>query len=573
MRILRKFLALTGALILIVAAWLWWNRPQKVDMTAYVPADSLLYLEANDLPAIASSLTQTDAWKALAAPAGIRTTVGQVGLWGKFAAWTGIGPAESVVLSRAQVAVTVLGMDAADAGDTLKIKPRYAIIVETHTNESRARAVAEKRVGDFARRAYGQPLVEQKKIDGTELTIWSAPTGERRIVAAVTGSVIVVGTNEVAVQACLAVRRGERPSLTGNPQVEEIRKRVNGKDALSFGYVSPTGSAQLLEVATAAYAGQMIENPQLQGAIASRLPQLASKLLGQGGWSARLARGMIEDHYYLSLQNGTALRLKDALASQPGGEFAATRLLPAEAYSLTRYNYRNPEVAWRSLSATISSQVDAVSAVFVTRLLGSVLSPYGIDDPETFLRAVGSEIVTARLDDTGTLTVTIVEVRDEKTLRDFVNQRLGPKARTERVGENELLISVAKEKGAASFVAGRLLMGSEASVRRCLEAQSQGRTLPESDSFKKAASLISQQETAGVTTLTDDSTPARTFIVSLASQRGVQAQPFNQTQLAQALDGLAYAVSETRLVEGGFERKTQSSFGQFGSLASQFSTK
>jgi hypothetical protein len=39
------------------------------------------------------------------------------------------------------------------------------------------------------------------------------------------------------------------------------------------------------------------------------------------------------------------------------------------------------------------------------------------------------------------------------------------------------------------------------------------------------------------------------------------------------LDGLNYAMSETRLVEGGFERKTRSSFGQFGTLVAQFSTE
>src|ERR1051326_3586924 len=133
MRFIRKALLILLALIIIFAIWVWWNRPRKVDMTAYVPADSLIYLEANDLPEIATGIISTDAWKALAPAAGIRSDFGNIGWLSRLAALTGIGPADAVVLSRAQIAVTVLGFDAADAGDTLKIKPRYAIVAETQT--------------------------------------------------------------------------------------------------------------------------------------------------------------------------------------------------------------------------------------------------------------------------------------------------------------------------------------------------------------------------------------------------------------------------------------------------------
>src|SRR5919112_1671133 len=168
MRFLRKAVIVFLTLLLILAIWIWWNRPRKVNMAAYVPADSLIYLEANDLPDIASGIISTDAWKALAPAAGIKSNLGNLGWLSRLASWTGIGPADGVVLSRAQVAVTVLGLDAADAGDTLKIKPRYALVAETHTSESRARYAVENRVGDFARRVYGEPRVEEKDADGVK---------------------------------------------------------------------------------------------------------------------------------------------------------------------------------------------------------------------------------------------------------------------------------------------------------------------------------------------------------------------------------------------------------------------
>ncbi len=47
-------------------------------------------------------------------------------------------------------------------------------------------------------------------------------------------------------------------------------------------------------------------------------------------------------------------------------------------------------------------------------------------------------------------------------------------------------------------------------------------------------------------------------------------QAVNPDALARALDKLPYAVSATILSDGGFEKTTRSSFGQFGTLAAQF---
>lgn len=567
---LRKLFALTIVLLAIAVAWLWWNRPQKVDMAGYVPGDVLVYLEANSLPEIVQGLSETDAWKVLAPPAGIRSDLGEVGWLSRLSAWTGIGTAEAVALSRAQVAIAVLSLEAADAGETLKIKPRYGVVAETHTSEWRTRAAVENRIGDFARRAYKTPSVERKKIDDVEFVTWKAPSGDRQIIAAVMGSVAVIGTDENTVRTILAVKRGERPSLAGSPSLEEMRGRVDGQHALAFGYVSPQGAAQLLELGIAAYAGQISNNPQIQGAIASRVPQLTSKLLGGAGWSARFVNGAVEDRYYLALQNGVAERLKGPLSPAEASEVKASRLLPQETYRLTRYNYRDPAAAWRGLNAAISSQLDALGAVSVSILLKAALEPYGIEEPETFMASIGTEIVTVGLDNAGSSTVTIVEIKDEKALRAFVSKRLGTKPRTERIGDADLLVSRDEKRGAASFVAGYLLMGAEANVRRCLEARAQGRTLYASATFQQSLNRTSNNR-SGVITFTDDDASARNVITAIASQPSARTRPFNEEETERALQQLPYVVSETSLVEGGFEKRTRSAFGQFGTLVSQFS--
>ncbi|HYY59200.1 MAG TPA: hypothetical protein VE842_17855, partial [Pyrinomonadaceae bacterium] len=460
--------------------------------------------------------------------------------------------------------------DAADAGDTLKLKPLYAVVVETHTSSGRARALIEKRIGDFALRAYGEPRVERRQEDGTEFITWSSPTGGRRIIAAIVDSVAVLGNDEAAVRACLAVRRGERQNLAGDAQIEVMRERVAGHGALAFGFVSATGTARLLEVAAKLYAAQISEDARVQSALAVLLPQLVSKIPGSAGWSARMTGGIIEDRYLLSIRNGVAARLGDQLSLPDRQTLEAATLLPADTYSMSRYSARDPEAAWRGMRGALASQLDTASAFVVTQLFNSMLKPYGIEDPELFLRAVGPEMVTARLDDTGASTIVVVEVRDEKSLRDVVARRLGAATRTERVGDALMMVSADEERGAASFIAGRLIMGAAAQVRRCLEARTVDQTLGGAIAFKEAARLASMNNPAGALTYTEDKSSARSFIAAIASQRGASAQPFRETEFERSLGQLPYAVSATRLVEGGFERTTRSSFGQFGSLVAQF---
>lgn len=570
MRFLRKALLILLALIIIFAIWVWWNRPRKVDMTAYVPADSLIYLEANDLPEIATEIVSTDAWKALAPAAGIRSDVGNIGWLSRLASWTGIGPADAVVLSRAQIAVAVLGFDAADAGETLKIKPRYAVVVETQSGESRTQYALEKRIGEFARRAYGEPRFEQKETDGVKFTTWIAPDGERRIIAAVTGSVAIIGNDESAVEACLAVHRNERPSLKDNAQLAAMRGRVGGNDALAFGYVSSEGAARLLEIAATAYAGQISPDPRAQSAAASLLPALTKKILGAAAWSAHLSQGAIEDRYFLSLQHDLSTRLQTALATEQSATSTANELLPSDTYSLSRYNYRNPADAWHGLNTAITSQFDTLGAILISRLLDVSLKPYGIEEPDSFLRAIGSEIVTARLTDSGSSTVTIVQVRDEKTLRDFVAKRLGAKPRSETIGDALMLISNNEKQDAASFVNQHLILGKAEEVRRCLQAMMAKQTLADADNFRRTMQLVDPSKPANVVTYTEDHLPAQTFILAIAAQRGVRERPLNETELDNALGKLRYAATETQLIDGGFERRTSSSFGMFGTLASQF---
>ena len=75
----------------LAVAWIYWNRPQKTDMSQFAPVEGLAFVEANDLSALFNGIEQTNAWQALAAPIGAPSRISPNRWWITLARWTGIG--------------------------------------------------------------------------------------------------------------------------------------------------------------------------------------------------------------------------------------------------------------------------------------------------------------------------------------------------------------------------------------------------------------------------------------------------------------------------------------------------
>jgi hypothetical protein len=571
---IRRLLIILLFLALLASAWIWWNRPHKVDMAAYVPSDSLAYFEANDLPATIKGMTETTAWKALAPSTGIRSDLGEVGWLSKIAAWTGIGTAEAVVFSRAQIAVAVVGISGTNTEEALQIKPRYALVVETHSSESRALAVVEKRIGSFAQRAYGNPKVERKAANAATWITWSAPSGGRKIIAVISGSVAIIGNDEEAVLKCLSASRKEITSLSGNTDLQVMRSRFGDNDSVAFGFITQQGSERLFQTLGMVYARQASDDPRAVNIATNILPQLTKKLCGPIGWISRFSNGLVEDRYFLSVPNDVTTRLSAGFVPSPNIKLKAAQFLPNDAYSLTLYNNRSPQAAWRALNLAIAAPLDVVGAATVPLILNAALRPYGIEDSESFFRAIGPEIYTVRLNDQGSNTVTIVSIQDEPSIREFVKKKLGTQTPiTERVGDATLLISPGPKRSAVSIVEGYLLMGNAEHVRLCLRAYTSKSSLDTTTPFQKSVDIAVNAASVNAVTITDDTVSARSLMALFATIRFAREKEPNPSEFEKAIKQLPYSVTETRLVETGFERKTLSPFGQFGNLAVQYGTK
>jgi len=546
------------ALLLVAFAvvWLYWNRPARTDMATYAPADCLAFVEANDLTEAAQGIEGTQAWKALAGPVGARSALMPNRWWIRLARWTGIGSAEAILLARSQLAIIFTGAEASQAGPTLTIRPLATLVIDTHTTQRRMRPTLERHIDDLARRVYGQPGLSHKQIDGIDLSQWSSADGSRHIVAAFADTVAIIGNDELSVLHCLEARQGKRAALSGEKQLDDLRRRLDQPNTNVFGFVSKSGVKSLLQ----AYA--------LRGASSSddlTASQIFSDTLGSLidglGWTSRFVDGMVEDRSSITLSQGVADKLRGSFVPEDRLALNDLPFVPPDAHSVSLYHFRDLEGVWRDLNAVIASHADLIGAIAARPALRRMLRPYGIEDADAFVRVVGTRIQTIRVEEDSPA-VLVTEAFDRPGLRKLAQQRLGAKPKIESVGDFELVLASA-DNWSASFADNHFLIGPAEAVRRCLQAKAQ--SLTSTDAFRKSQRLVDVSLPITVLTFVNDQHAAISF-VEIFSDHERPAFSSSATEIDEASRSLPYAVSVVIFKDSGLEWTSRSSFGLVGSL-------
>jgi len=549
-----RFLLLTLLLGCLIAGWLVWVRPGNVDMAAYAPADSLLYLEANRPVEILDAVSGTDAWKAVANITGTPASESQ-GRWLRaLVRWTGLGPIRTVILARSQVAVVISDLRTAEEGASLNVKTEGAFLIETHTSERRIRPVVEETLKSLADRTYGRPTERRTTVDGVEFVEWLAPDASRQIVSATLGSLVIVGTSEHIVQQCLAVAQKRAASLSADTELHAMRARLASDRALTFGYVPPANSARLLALGLPILLGQTPGDSQFQKLITNG----ATKVFGSVAWTSSKYLTGIEDRYSINLAPSIVDRLRPAFVSA-GSNPQAHSGLP-NVYAITKYEFANPLAAWQTLKTAVSSQVDALSTILFSSLLKSALLSYGIDEPEAFLAAVDGNLQTLRVDGSSERSILIARVRDRTSLRQLFLKTLRADNSRAATADAEMFIDTEQEI-AAALSNDLVVSGPAIDVRRYVEIAAD--LNKNSAHLNRMTFFASTSANPCVITYADDSDRMRRFAVTLVDAR---AASVSSERLEAAIALLPYSVTETRIGERGIERINRSPLGQFSSI-------
>jgi hypothetical protein len=536
--------------------WLYWNRATQTDMASYAPADCLAFVEANDLAEIVQRLEGTRGWQALAGPVGARATLSPNRWFIRLARWTGLGSTEAVLLARSQIAIVFTGVEASPA---LTVKPIATLVIDTHTTQRRMRPILERHVDEIAQRFYGQPVLSRKEVDGVDLTEWSSPDRSRQIVVAFADTVAIVGNDEPSVIRCLEARRGKRGALAAEKQLEDFRKEVDAPSAPVFGFVSKPGMKKLLQAFALYRAGSDPNGLTVSQIFSDTLGNLVDGM----AWSTRFVDGMVEDRRSIKLSQGVADKLRGSFVPDEKWGNGDLPLVPGDAHSVSLYHFRDLEGVWRNLNEVIASHADLIGAIATRPMLRSLLKPYGIEDPDTFVHAVGTRMQTIRVEENSP-SVLVTEALDRPALRKLAQQRLSAKPKIEKVGDSELMLSPT-DNWAASFVDNYFLIGPSEGVRRCLQAKVQSQSLTSTDAFRKSQRLVDFSLPITGLTFTDDKHAAISF-VELFTEHERSAFSTSANAIEEASRSLPYAVSVVILKDNGIEWTSGSAFGMVGSL-------
>lgn len=548
-----RLLVLCTLGILIGTLWLLWVKPKPVDMSAFAPGNSLLYLEVNQPAEVLNALSKTDAWKTVDQAKRLQTHRRP---WlQELIRITGIGPIDSVLIARSQLALVVTNLGATEEGETLNLKPEAAIIIETHTAERRIQTPIERWVQSLLKSSNANLEPHRSNFDGIRFSEWRDQNGNRRIVAAFYGSLVIIGNTQDAVDTCLNVIRRRQPSLKENPDLHRARASQRYDDALSFGYVPASESARLVSITVPLLLGRAPGDTEFQRLIG----QAAKKLLGSFAWTSRPSKGGIEDRYKITLQQSVVTGLKPYFA-----RVDSPSKLPesADFYSTTQYSFEDPSSTWDALRTTVSAHLDALGAVIFNSLLKSGLLVYGIEEPEEFLRTVKSDIRTLRLDQQGDRHLLIAEVRDKRKLTDLFEKKMKLRRR-QSASEDVSVFENSDGNIGVALNESLVLMGHPSDVQQYFTVISSLRST-HPDQLRRITHFVDANHRSPVVTYTDDTERVHAFFLAVTILSGGNSSELSS--LAPAIATMPYAVTETTLTQDGIERVTRSPLGLLSTL-------
>lgn len=503
------------------------------DLRKYLPTETLVYLETNDLQKTLDSLTEnesfqrlTDSKKDFSALAGVQLAV----------AVTGFETSEKQVT---------------DSQAILNFKPKFVAVADTHAWEFQAISLTENQINTFVNENYGgETALEKTEKNGGKYFIWTAKDG-RKVFAFVQESLIFFGNDEPAIEKSLAAKRGETENFSNNSELATVYDQ--SKNKLAFGFVAGEGIKQIADFAGVSMAIESSEDDLPRNFIAKILPQILSKSIKRIVWTAEKNEEGIVDNFRFETANEISDVLKETIVATNQNAGDAVLFLPADVQSATRYNLENPQIAWRSLLLSAGKQTDEQSAKILIAFADSFFVPFGIASGEMFLNSVNPEILTVRFDSDGEKQSAIVTIKNAENLKKSLLTEFKKQAENQNGAE---IWKNDEDDLSAVFVENKLIVGDSESVSKCLQAKETGENFMKSKYFQNFAQSRAATVTFGKD---DDRTHKIAAILGNVKNKDLRTN--------------SYFLTETKFEGNSFVRKTTSDFGFAGTILEQFSER
>jgi hypothetical protein len=560
----RIILVLLATLLLAAGGWLYTRRAERIEITAYIPESALGFIEVNSLPQLINQVASSKAWQQLAPAYGISDKLNYIGKAGQ-AGWliSLTGNSEAALFSNAQLAIVATSLEV--RGEA--VKPRLALVAETHIRAGALQDLMEKRLPEFAQTLFGQAVKQTSEYAGVQIVSYGVTDPERKLLAARIESELILANHEEPLRACIDTRLGRAPSLAGNFYLPKARSAVgsaNGADASVFGFVTGEGVKRLLRFGTYLAAGGVIGKAALAGAVGDVFTDFSAKACDGIAYGASFESDQVIDRYALLFKPDLTEKLKMVIKAAPN-QAQALNLVPASALEVTAIKVVNPSRTLDELEKAVSARVDAAQSFLLHQfLIGMREAAFGAKSGELTGAAVGDEIISFNSTDEPLNRVWLLAARDrlmmmrlaESLLAQFQDKRIAA-IRHENFAGFDVMNSSEPSRGAAVFIDDVLALGARAQLLRLIEAHRGGQKLVATPQFTPANQLLQMLPDAPLVSFSSIKEESNEMMASLARVFRTMSNPAQ----VPALEQLPLAASSTSLGEQGLIIESRSPFG------------
>ncbi len=560
---LRKRVAVAATVLLAaLALWLYFQRVTKIDLAARVPGSAIGYVEVNDWPAVVDKLTSTSAWTELAPAFGLWDRWRYVGKVAWLIRATGIGPSEAVIASRSQFAVIVTSLEV--RGD--EVKPRVALIAETHSSRSRLEEVINTRLRPMALRAFGEPVEERSEYAGVPVTIFRTADGARRMLSAQIDGQWIIANDPEPMQSSIDTRLGRVESMANDFYLQNSRAAVAPRSEV-FGFVSGGGVTRLTNFATTVIGGRLFGESPLGEGLRTVFTGFSASVSNGLAYGMSIERGRTVERYVWLCHPQVLDQVRTDIESS-GEELRLTQVVPAGTDELTIISVRDTARAYSAIERLVSSRLGAAeSFVFHRFLIGAREALFGLKEHETVASAFGSELGSVGLRSAPDERIWFIQVKDRPRLEELTRRFLtqdGARLISERIAGSDLWVSSDQRRGAACFVQNFLALGSPQVLIQLLDAPDRGNKLAGSGMF---AATHKPRPTTPLVTFSSVGAETEGLMRTLAR---ILPRSTRVAKVNGVADRLPLATSETFVSDSSIVRESYSPFGSLPFLVSIF---
>ncbi|MCA1593765.1 MAG: DUF3352 domain-containing protein, partial [Acidobacteria bacterium] len=462
------------ALVLGLAGWMLASpsSAQGVRFERYLPADTVGFVQVNNLRAQALKVINSEAWHAFTKENQSASSLFMLG-------------ANHAGALDASYALALVGTGAGEDG---RPQPQFALVAEFNSRSSQR--VFENRVLRFVKEANEKSISTKTEQYGDVSINLINDASQHGFAYAQVGTTLFLSNTAGAVKKVLDVRGGKVKSLESNESFQQARAAGARQDEGIFGFLDGAALTRLIDNAQGRDGHEVAAFRQLfHGTGASSVQSVA--------FTSNFVDGRVVERFMV-VAPGKEAGLLRTLADNPPTQQALLALVPEDALQAFDASIANAPQTFEQFESLVNGIAEQAGKKSFDDLLNEVSSKISIDLREDVVRALGTEICLAQLpageERKGVL---ILNLKDQGRFAQALERLAQHKKRvvTESEYKGVTIEQVAGEEGHAlnyAFVSGNFIASGDAqTIERVIDTAQGAPALPAGASYRAASASLS----------------------------------------------------------------------------------